>query len=119
MIVVSLSDEVMYLALGLTTSRLLWKAIENAFASSTRARTLGLLSQLQSLRQGDSTPAEYLGCTKVLVEELAMAGQLVTLDAHNLYVFRGLRSDFRAMASSLVTTGTPVTIAQLSDHLLA
>ncbi|XP_019155026.1 PREDICTED: uncharacterized protein LOC109151881 [Ipomoea nil] len=119
MLVASLSEEVMYLAVGQATSRQVWLSIEGAFGSSTRARALGLLSQLQGLRQGDSTPAEFLGRAKVIIEELAMAGRPVTLDEQNLYVFRGLRPEFRAMASSLVTSGTPVTISQLSNFLVA
>lgn len=43
-------------------------------------------------------PAEYLGRAKVIVEELALANQPVTLDTQNLYVFRGLRQEFHSMA---------------------
>lgn len=73
---------------------------------------LGLLSQLQSLLQGDSLPSEYLGRAQVVVNELAMTGCLVLLDEQNLYVFRGLRQEFRVMASSLITNGVPVTITR-------
>ncbi|XP_019189249.1 PREDICTED: uncharacterized protein LOC109183638 [Ipomoea nil] len=87
MLVASLSEEVMYLIVGYSTSRQVWQAIE--------------------------------GRAKVTVEEFAMAGPPVSLDEQNLYVFRGLRPEFRAMASSLVTSSNSVTISQLSDFLLA
>ncbi|XP_019173872.1 PREDICTED: uncharacterized protein LOC109169444 [Ipomoea nil] len=117
LLISSLSEEVMYLAVGKTTSRDFWTLIETALASSTRARCLNLLGRLQALRQGDSTPAEYIGKTQLLVEDLAQAGRPISLDEQNLYVFRGLRPEFRAMAGSLAITGTPVSLPQLSDYL--
>ncbi|XP_019162233.1 PREDICTED: uncharacterized protein LOC109158795 [Ipomoea nil] len=63
--------------------------------------------------------AEYLGRAQLLVEDLAQAGQPMPLDEQNLYVFRGLRPEFRVMASSLAVSGTPVTLPQLSDYLQA
>lgn len=119
MLISSLSEETMHLAVRHSTSRSVWDVIETAFGSSTCARSLSLLSQLQSLRQGDMSIAEYLGRAKVVVEELALAGQPVSLDEQNLYVFRGLRPEFKAMVSSLATKGAPVTLDQLSDYLTA
>ncbi|XP_019158437.1 PREDICTED: uncharacterized protein LOC109155159 [Ipomoea nil] len=119
LLISSLSDEVMYLAVGRDTSRAVWTLITSALGSSTRARCLNLLAQFQSLRQGDSSPGEYLGRAQLLVEDLALAGRLVSLDEQNLYVFRGLRPEFRSMASSLAASGNPITIPQLADFLQA
>lgn len=88
MIVALITEEVLYLALGHSTSLSLWKEIDTAFGSVTRARSLGLRTQLQELCQGGTTTTEYLGRAKVLVEELAMMRQLVTLDTQNLYISR-------------------------------
>lgn len=107
----------MSLAVGHTSSRLVWEAIETSLGSSTRARALGLFSQLQGLRQGDMTTSKYLGRAKVVIEDLALAGRPVSLDEQNLYIFRGLRSEYKAMVSSLTTKGTPIMISQLSDYL--
>ncbi|XP_019181937.1 PREDICTED: uncharacterized protein LOC109177056 [Ipomoea nil] len=109
----------MYLAVGRNTSREVWQSITAALGSSTRARCLNLLGQFQSLRQGNSSPAEFLGRAQLLVEDLALAGRPVSLDEQNLFVFRGLRPEFRAMAASLTVSGNPITIPQLSDFLQA
>lgn len=61
MLISSMSEEMMHLVVGHTTSRSMWDAIEMALGSSTRAWSLSLLSQLQRLRQGDMKTAEYLG----------------------------------------------------------
>ncbi|XP_019167805.1 PREDICTED: uncharacterized protein LOC109163511 [Ipomoea nil] len=119
LLVSSLADEVMYLAVGRNTSREVWLSVTAALGSSTSARCLNLIAQFQSLRQGDSTPAEYLGRAQLIVEDLALAGRPMSLDEQSLYVFRGLRPEFRAMAALLAVTGTLVTIPQLSDFLHA
>ncbi|XP_019188347.1 PREDICTED: uncharacterized protein LOC109182650 [Ipomoea nil] len=119
LLISSLSDEVMYLAVGRSTSREVWEAITATLGSSSQVRCLNLLGQFQSLRQGNSSPAEYLSKAQLIVEALALAGRPLSLDEQNMYVFRGLRPEFRAMASSLTVTGTPVSISQLSDYLQA
>lgn len=70
-LIASLSEEVLYLIVGLSSSREVCHAVEGAFGSATLARALSLLSQLQALRQGDDPPVDYLGHARVLVEELA------------------------------------------------
>ncbi|XP_019150783.1 PREDICTED: uncharacterized protein LOC109147631 [Ipomoea nil] len=85
LLISSLSEEVMYLALGQTTARGVWTAAETALGSST--------------------------------QDLALAGRTLTPSEQNLYVFRGLRPEFRSMASALAINGTPVSIPQLADFL--
>ncbi|XP_019185041.1 PREDICTED: uncharacterized protein LOC109180011 [Ipomoea nil] len=117
LLISSLSDEVMYLAVGRSTSREVWNSVTAALGSCSRARCLNLLGQFQSLRQGNSSPVEYLGRAQLIVEALALAGRPLSLDEQNMYVFRGLRPEFRTMASTLTVTGTHVSIPQLSDYL--
>ncbi|XP_019181366.1 PREDICTED: uncharacterized protein LOC109176383 [Ipomoea nil] len=119
LLISSLSEEVMYLALGRITSRGVWLAAETALGSSTEVRSLNLFGQIQTLRQGDSSTEEYLGRAQRLVEDLALAGRVLTLTEQNLYVFRGLRPEFRAVASSLAIAGRSVSIPQLADYLQA
>ncbi|XP_019191628.1 PREDICTED: uncharacterized protein LOC109186155 [Ipomoea nil] len=119
LLISSISEEVMYLTLGQTTSRAVWLAAETTLASSSHVRCLNLMGQFQSLRQGYSSTPEYLGRAQHLVEDLALARRSLTLTEQNLYVFRGLRPEFRSMAASLAVTDTPVTIPQLADYLQA
>ncbi|XP_019191012.1 PREDICTED: uncharacterized protein LOC109185530 [Ipomoea nil] len=49
MLISSLSEEVMHLAVGRRTSREVWDSIEQSLASVSRALSLNLLGQLQSL----------------------------------------------------------------------
>ncbi|XP_019156913.1 PREDICTED: uncharacterized protein LOC109153500 [Ipomoea nil] len=113
----SLAEEVLYLAIGHSTSRSLWTAVETALGSSSRARSLSLLTQLQNLRQGDSSPSDYLGRARVLIEQLMQAGRPVSLDEQNLHVFRGLRPEYRGLVASLTANSNPLTLPEVADLL--
>ncbi|XP_019184176.1 PREDICTED: uncharacterized protein LOC109179061 [Ipomoea nil] len=60
LLISSISEEVMYLTLGQTTSHAVWLAAETALGSSSQVRCLNLMGQFQALRQGDSSTPEYL-----------------------------------------------------------
>lgn len=115
LLISSLSDEVIYLDVGRNTSRDILLSITTTLDSSTCARCLNLLGQFQSLYQGNSSLVEYLGKAQLIVEGLALAGRPLSLDEQNLYVFKGLRLEFRSMAVSLTVSGTRITILQLLD----
>ncbi|XP_031131944.1 uncharacterized protein LOC116033331 [Ipomoea triloba] len=117
LLVSSLLEEVLSIAVGCRTSKELWDAIEQSLASASQSRQLHLLSQLHGLRQGDSLTAEYLGRARLIVEDLALAGRNVMLEEQNLYVFRGLRPEFKGVTSSLAVRGHPMTLLELADLL--
>lgn len=60
---------------------------------------------------------DYIGCEQVIIKDLALADRPVSLDKHNLYVFRGLQPEFRPLTISLSVRGQPVTIKELADFL--
>ncbi|XP_019163091.1 PREDICTED: uncharacterized protein LOC109159435 [Ipomoea nil] len=108
LLISSMSDEVLHLAVGRNT----------AAEVCTQARCLSLLGQFQSLRQGGTPTSDYLGKAELLVEALAQAGQPLSLCEQNLYVLRGLRPEYRAYVASL-TANTPISLPQLADYLQA
>ncbi|XP_019173821.1 PREDICTED: uncharacterized protein LOC109169393 [Ipomoea nil] len=118
LLISSLSEETMRFAVGRYTSRQLWLTIEQSLASSSRSRALLLFGELQALRQGDSSIADYIGRAQLLIDDLALAGCDVTLDNQNLYVFRGLRSEFRPLAATLAR-GVAVPLAEVADFLVS
>ncbi|XP_019168937.1 PREDICTED: uncharacterized protein LOC109164846 [Ipomoea nil] len=79
LLVSSMADEVLHLAVGKETSAAVWSSITSALGSSSQARCLSLLGQFQVLQQGHSTNAEYLGRAQLLVEALAQAGRSLSL----------------------------------------
>jgi hypothetical protein len=77
-----------------------------------------LHSSLQDLRQGDESVTQFLQNTKALFDELAAVGQPISLADFNLYVFRGLRGEFKDLVTSLLTRANPLPYADLLSHLL-
>ncbi|XP_019158332.1 PREDICTED: uncharacterized protein LOC109155057 [Ipomoea nil] len=136
MLISSFSKEVMHLAVGCRTSKEIYGILLNkllglvlglfvfesyytvliqALASYSRARALNLLGQLQSLRQGDASVTDYLRRAQVILEDLALADQPVSIDKQNLYLFRGLRQEFRSLTASLSVRGSLVMLQELVD----
>ncbi|XP_019172112.1 PREDICTED: uncharacterized protein LOC109167544 [Ipomoea nil] len=118
MLISSLSEETLRFAVDKGTSRQLWQVIEQTLGSSTRSRALRLLGGLQGLRQGDSSIFDYLGRAQMLIDELALACSHVELDDQNLYMFRGLRPEFRPLVATL-TRGAPVPFPEVANFLVS
>jgi hypothetical protein len=55
---------------------------------------------------------------KSLFDELAAVDQPMSLEDFNLYVFRGLRGEFKDLVTSLITKAEPLLYADLHSHLL-
>jgi len=77
-----------------------------------------LHGSLQDLRQGDESVTQFMQKTKALFDELVAAGRSVSLEDFNLYVFRGLRGEFKNLVTSLITKAEPLSYADLHSHLL-
>jgi hypothetical protein len=113
----SLSVEVLHLVVDCSTSASVWSTLELALASPSNSRIMQLHGSLQDLRQGDDIVTLYLQCAKGLFDELVAAGRPISLTDFNLYVFRGLRGEFRDLVTSLSTKVDPLSYSELHSHL--
>ena len=55
---------------------------------------------------------------KSLFDELAAVGRPLSLEDFNLYIFRGLRGEFKDLVTSLMTKTEPLSYMDLHNHLL-
>ena len=55
---------------------------------------------------------------KLLFDELAAVSRPMSLEDFNLYVFRGLRGEFKDLVTSLITKEEPLSYADLHSHIL-
>jgi hypothetical protein len=55
-----------------------------------------LHGSFQNLRQGDESVTQFIQKAKALFDELAVVGWPISLEDFNLYVFCGLRGEFKA-----------------------
>jgi len=114
----SLSMEVLHIVVDCPTSCSVWQTLEQALASTSNSCVMQLHGSLQDLRQGDDSVTQFLQKAKALFDELAAAGRPISLADFNLYVFRGLRGEFKDLVTSLVTRADPLPYAYLLSHLL-
>jgi hypothetical protein len=114
----SLSVDVLHLVVDCSTSHCVWRALEKVLASLSNSRIMQLHGSFQDLRQGDSLVSLYMQQAKSLFDELAATGRPVSLENFNLYVFCGLRGEFKDLVTSLITKIEPLSYADLHNHLL-
>ena len=90
----TLSDSVLFIVFGLDTSRQVWAALSNRFASQSHSRITHLKKNLQNLKQGSTSCSRYLQIAKSLVDQLAAIGQTVKDDDLISLVMNGLNPSF-------------------------
>jgi hypothetical protein len=99
----SFSVDVLHLVVDCSTLHCVWRTLEKALASPSNSHIMQLHGSFQDLRQGDSSVSLYMQQAKSLFDELAAAGRPMSLEDFNLYVFRGLRGEFKDLVTSLIT----------------
>jgi len=114
----SLSVDVLHLVVDCSTSHCVWRTLEKSLASPSSSRIMQLHGSFQDLRQGDSLVSIYMQQAKLLFDKLAAAGCPMSLKDFNLYVFRGLRGEFKDLVTSLITKAEPLSYVDLHSHLL-
>jgi len=110
--------EVLHLVIGYQSSCSAWRALEHTLASTSNSRIIQLHGSLQDLRQGDELVTQFMQKAKALFDELAAAGRPISLKDFNLYVFYGIRGEFKDLVTSLITKAEPLSYANLHSHLL-
>ncbi|KAH0708030.1 hypothetical protein KY285_010704 [Solanum tuberosum] len=119
LIISSLSEETIPIVIGLPTKKSIWDALEASFSSPSNTRILNLHMQLHNLKQEDLSITQYLHKVKLLIDELAAAGRPVCLPDQNIYMFKGLRSEFKDIVTALFARQEPVTFSELHSLLLS
>ncbi|KAJ6733370.1 hypothetical protein OIU74_005177 [Salix koriyanagi] len=100
-----------------TATVLAWKQQDQLILSALLSSLSVEVLHLVDLRQGDDSVTLFLQRAKGLFDELAAAGRPISLTDFNLYVFRGLRSDFRDLVTTLSTKADPLSYSELHSHL--
>ncbi|XP_043710282.1 uncharacterized protein LOC122659210 [Telopea speciosissima] len=70
-------------------------------------------------QKGDESVSQFLQHAKSIVVELSAAGHPLRPAAFNLHIYRGLKSNFKAMVSSLLTRTDPISYDDLHAMLLS
>lgn len=119
LLISSLTEDVLPLIVGATSSREIWTTLESALASPSHTRILQLHLQIQNIKQGELSVTQFLQKAKRLSDELSAAGRPLSLQDFNLYIFKGLNSIFRDLVTTLASRPTPIPYSELHSMLLS
>jgi len=108
--------KVLYFVVGYQTSCSAWRTLKQALASTSNSCIMQLHSSLQDLWQGDESVTQFMQKDKGLFDELVAVGRPISLKDFNLYVFRGLRGEFKDLITSFVINVEPLSYADLHSH---
>lgn len=105
---------------GLDTSKQVWTALANRFASQSHSRIAHLKRQLQNLTQGSKTCSEHLQTAKSLANQLVVVGKPLPKDDLISYALNGLNPSFNHFITSfsLATRDNPLSFVDFRDELL-
>ncbi|KAK2987919.1 hypothetical protein RJ640_003049 [Escallonia rubra] len=119
MLISSISEEILPLVVGCNTSHDVWKVLASSLASPSNTRILGLHKSLHELNQKDDTISAYLQRAKIIFDELSAAGRPLSPEDFNIYIFRGLKPEFKDLVTILSAHSEPVTFSELHSLLLS
>ena len=85
-----------------------WRTLEKAIASPSNSCIMHLHNASVTI---------YMQQAKLLFDELVVDGWLISLKDCNLYVFCGLRGEFKDLVTSLVTKAKLLSYVDLHNHL--
>ena len=109
----SISEEMLGHVLRCRFSAELWFLLENLFTTQSRARTLQLRFQLQSLKKGSLTIHDYVLNMKSLADSLNATGQSFTDDDLILYILGGLGPEYDSVVVNLTSRGVHISLAEV------
>jgi hypothetical protein len=114
----SLSVEDLHLVVDCKTSHAIWITLETSLASPSNSKIMQLHGSFQDLRHNDDSASIYLRKAKALFDELDAFGKPISLVEFKLYVFRGLRGEFKDLVTSLSTKDALISYTNLHSSLL-
>ncbi|KAK2985196.1 hypothetical protein RJ640_010485 [Escallonia rubra] len=119
MLISSFSEEILPLVVGCNTKHDVWKVLASSLASPSNTRILGLHKSLHEFNPKDETVSAYLQSAKIISDELFAVGRPFSPEDFNIYVFRGLKPEFKDLVTTLSARFEPVTFSELHSLLLS
>jgi len=99
------------------TSSNLWNTLNLLFTTSSKARTLQLRFQLQTIKKGDMSIHDYILKMKSIAENLSAAGQLIQDEDLILYILGGLDHDYESVVVNLTSRHDQITLQEMQYML--
>ena len=95
-----------------------WMALENIFSASSKARLMQLRLEFQTTRKGTMSMMEYLLKVKIIVDNLAAIGELVSEKDQVLQILGRLGVDYSPIVAPITTREDDISIHLIHNILL-
>ncbi|XP_060961064.1 uncharacterized protein LOC133031552 [Cannabis sativa] len=101
-----------------TSSYAVWNALEQKFASQTKARLLQLKGQFCNIQKGSLSISEYVDKIQSISDALCVAGSPVSNQDLILQMLNGLGPDFDSVVLGITSRSDDLTIEEVQALLL-
>lgn len=115
----SMTEGVLATVASYTTSHSVWTALEQRFASQSKARLLQLKGQLNSLHKGALFVSDYVDKVKSLCDSLAIAGHPLTDFDLVLHLLNGLGPEFDPVVSGITSRSDVLSLEEIQALLMS
>ncbi|KAK6139417.1 hypothetical protein DH2020_026842 [Rehmannia glutinosa] len=115
----SLSDGTLILTVGLSSSKEIWDALEQNFASQTNAKIMQIKMQLTTLKKNGLTMREYLNKMKSCCDLLAIVGDNISERDQVLHIISGLGPEYNSVMVNVTSRVQPYTVSEVQALLLS
>ena len=102
-----------------TTSMEAWTTLKNLFSAQSKARSMQVHFQLNTLKKGNSSIADYYQKFQALTDTLSSIGQPLTDVQMQAFLLGGLGYEYDPFVTSITTRIEPLSVEEIYGHLLS
>jgi hypothetical protein len=115
----SVSHEVLVQVAALPTAAEVWRHIDSAYASHSRAWVINTRMALATTQNGTSPAAEYVAKIKTLADDMASASKKLDDEELCSYILAALDFEYNSFVSSIAARVELISFSELYSQLLA
>ncbi|KAL5850212.1 hypothetical protein ACOSQ4_008225 [Xanthoceras sorbifolium] len=114
----SISPKILPELIGCLTACEAWYSIDRMFSSQSKANTMQLKIQLQTLKKGSSSMTEYLMKKKSVMDALAFTGYQRSDEDKVMYILSGLGTEYDPFVISVTSVPRVYSVLEITALLL-
>ncbi|KAJ3705686.1 hypothetical protein LUZ61_009391 [Rhynchospora tenuis] len=115
----SLSPQILAQVVNCNTTAQLWQYLQQLYNSQSLAKVLEYKLQLQTIRKGADTCAQYLQKIQNIADRLRSIGAAVSDQDLILHTLQGLGTEFESFVTAASMRQDQMSMEELHSHLLA
>ncbi|XP_052192662.1 uncharacterized protein LOC127801497 [Diospyros lotus] len=117
-IMFSVDGTITHIVATTKTAKQAWDNLTMTYANKSRIKIYGLHATLANIVKASKLVAECLREIQTIVEELALAGSLLSDDEMVIKILTSLEFEYKEISVVIRARGTPITYEELFDKLV-